>query len=89
MAMPRHSRKPSTAMVGKSRGIVSARRKRRAAHLTAARIPTPLAARPDGRAAGHGYLLLTYFSRRTCGVGRPAAFSTSKVASTMSGLPHR
>ncbi|GEM_PF-6081048 len=40
-------------------------------------------------AGAPGYLLLTYFSRRTCGVGRPASFSASKVASTMSGLPHR
>ena len=36
-----------------------------------------------------GYLLLTYFSRRICGTGNPAAFSASKQASTMSGLPHR
>ena len=36
-----------------------------------------------------GYLLLTYFSRRICGTGRPAAFSASKQASTMFGLPHR
>ncbi len=35
------------------------------------------------------YLLLTYFSRRICGGGRPAAFSSSAQASTMSGLPHR
>ena len=35
------------------------------------------------------YLLLTYFSRRICGTGRPAAFSASKQASTMFGLPHR
>lgn len=40
-------------------------------------------------AGAPGYLLLTYFSRRTCGVGNPASFSASKVASTMSGLPHR
>jgi hypothetical protein len=44
--------------------------------------------------AGHGrhyqaYLLLTYFSRRICGLPRPAAFSSSAQASTMSGLPHR
>ena len=35
------------------------------------------------------YLLLTYFSRRICAVPSPAAFSASKQASTMSGLPHR
>ncbi len=36
-----------------------------------------------------GYLLLTYFSRRTCGTGSPKPFSVSKQASTMFGLPHR
>lgn len=35
------------------------------------------------------YLLLTYFSRRICGTGRPASFSDSKHASTMFGLPHK
>ncbi len=35
------------------------------------------------------YLLLTYFSRRICGLPKPAAFSSSAQASTMSGLPHR
>src|SRR5690606_11887781 len=35
------------------------------------------------------YLMLTYFSRRICATPRPAAFSASKLASTMSGLPHR
>lgn len=42
-----------------------------------------------GRRSYRFYLLLTYFSRRICGIGRPAAFSASKQASTMSGLPHR
>ena len=35
------------------------------------------------------HLLLTYFSRRIIGIGRPMALSASKLASTMSGLPHR
>ena len=35
------------------------------------------------------YLLLTYFSRRICGTGKPCALSASKHASTMFGLPHR
>jgi len=45
-----------------------------------------------GRAQGRGsaaYLLLTYFSRRICGIAKPAALSDSKHASTMLGLPHR
>jgi hypothetical protein len=41
-----------------------------------------------GRASAADYLLLTYFSRRMCGTGRFAAFSASKQASTMFGLPH-
>lgn len=32
---------------------------------------------------------LTYFSRRICAFGRPAAFNASMQLSTMSGLPHR
>ncbi len=35
------------------------------------------------------YLLLTYFSRRISGTGRPASFRASNAASTMFGLPHR
>ncbi len=44
--------------------------------------PLPPAIQPD-------YLLLTYFSRRICGLPSPASFSASAQASTMSGLPHR
>lgn len=32
---------------------------------------------------------LTYFSRRICAFGRPAAFRASMQLSTISGLPHR
>lgn len=32
---------------------------------------------------------LTYFSRRICAFGRPAAFNAPMQLSTMSGLPHR
>lgn len=42
-----------------------------------------------GESGAKPYLLLTYFSRRICAPDRPAAFSASKQASTMSGLPHR
>lgn len=31
----------------------------------------------------------TYFSRRMCLIGNPSSFSCAKVASIMSGLPHR
>jgi hypothetical protein len=47
------------------------------------------AARGRVSAAGRAYLLLTYFSRRICGTGKPWVFSTSKQASTMFGLPQR
>lgn len=43
----------------------------------------------QARGRGAAYLLLTYFSRRICGTGRPKPFSVSKQASTMFGLPHR
>ncbi len=49
--------------------------------------PATHAARPGAQRSR--YLLLTYFSRRMCGTGKPASFSASKQASTMFGLPHR
>ena len=64
------------------------------------RPPTSPTARPTqscgSRATREGvshvrpdYLLETYFSRRICELPRPASFSASTQASTMSGLPHR
>lgn len=49
----------------------------------------PRVPRADAAATAPLYLLLTYFSRRISGTGRPASFRASNAASTMFGLPHR